>query len=263
MDDLERLLAERALVAVDDRRGVQQPPRDDRHLVPARGELRRLPVHVFGDAAELRIVVVRDDRDAHAVAENTLAAPLPSLLALSGRECQVPTPLVPWVRMPTYDYLCENGHRFELVQRFTDDALDTCVRVRRPLQAAAARSGDPLQGLGLLLDRLRLEEAGPERGRSGVEGGERRGRAVTAAAERFLVEQQQREQQDRGEQREQAGELLELEHQLLRLSTPRYETVHPGDHSDAGFGRCGALRPRNSAIVCRFSSLEISSHWPP
>jgi putative FmdB family regulatory protein len=29
--------------------------------------------------------------------------------------------------MPTYDYLCENGHRFELVQRFTDDALDTCV----------------------------------------------------------------------------------------------------------------------------------------
>ena len=30
-------------------------------------------------------------------------------------------------RMPTYDYLCENGHRFELVQRFTDDALDKCV----------------------------------------------------------------------------------------------------------------------------------------
>jgi putative FmdB family regulatory protein len=29
--------------------------------------------------------------------------------------------------VPTYDYLCENGHRFELVQRFTDDALDTCV----------------------------------------------------------------------------------------------------------------------------------------
>ena len=67
VDDLERLLAQRALVAVDDRRGVQQPSRDDGHLMPACGELRRLPVHVFGDAAELRVVVVRDDRDAHAV----------------------------------------------------------------------------------------------------------------------------------------------------------------------------------------------------
>jgi putative FmdB family regulatory protein len=29
--------------------------------------------------------------------------------------------------MPTYDYLCENGHRFELIQRFSDDALDECI----------------------------------------------------------------------------------------------------------------------------------------
>jgi putative FmdB family regulatory protein len=43
--------------------------------------------------------------------------------------------------MPTYDYLCDNGHRFELVQRFSDDALDTCVecgaRCRRQLHAPA------------------------------------------------------------------------------------------------------------------------------
>jgi putative FmdB family regulatory protein len=43
--------------------------------------------------------------------------------------------------MPTYDYLCENGHRFEHSQRITEDALETCVvceaPVRRMLHAPA------------------------------------------------------------------------------------------------------------------------------
>jgi putative FmdB family regulatory protein len=43
--------------------------------------------------------------------------------------------------MPTYDYLCENGHRFEQTQRITEDALETCVQceapVRRMLHAPA------------------------------------------------------------------------------------------------------------------------------
>ena len=44
-------------------------------------------------------------------------------------------------RMPTYDYLCENGHRFEYDQRITEDALETCIEcgapVRRMLHAPA------------------------------------------------------------------------------------------------------------------------------
>jgi putative FmdB family regulatory protein len=36
--------------------------------------------------------------------------------------------------MPTYDYLCENGHRFECVQRFSDDPLQTCVECGAPVQ---------------------------------------------------------------------------------------------------------------------------------
>jgi putative FmdB family regulatory protein len=43
--------------------------------------------------------------------------------------------------MPTYDYLCENGHRFEYDQRITEDALETCIEcgapVRRMLHAPA------------------------------------------------------------------------------------------------------------------------------
>jgi len=38
--------------------------------------------------------------------------------------------------MPTYDYLCENGHRFELVQRFSDDALDKCIECGRRCASA-------------------------------------------------------------------------------------------------------------------------------
>jgi putative FmdB family regulatory protein len=36
--------------------------------------------------------------------------------------------------MPTYDYLCENGHRFEYVQRFADDPLQTCIDCGAPVQ---------------------------------------------------------------------------------------------------------------------------------
>ena len=43
-----------------------QPRRDQRDVVAAAGELRRLAVDVLGDPAELRVVVVADDRDAHA-----------------------------------------------------------------------------------------------------------------------------------------------------------------------------------------------------
>jgi putative FmdB family regulatory protein len=43
--------------------------------------------------------------------------------------------------MPTYDYLCENGHRFEFDQRITEDALEKCIEcgapVRRLLHAPA------------------------------------------------------------------------------------------------------------------------------
>jgi len=43
--------------------------------------------------------------------------------------------------MPTYDYLCDNGHRFEYDQRITEDALTECIEcgapVRRLLHAPA------------------------------------------------------------------------------------------------------------------------------
>ena len=43
--------------------------------------------------------------------------------------------------MPTYEYECSNGHRFEVVQPITEDPLERChvcsAQVRRLISAAA------------------------------------------------------------------------------------------------------------------------------
>ena len=36
--------------------------------------------------------------------------------------------------MPIYEYLCENGHRFEVLQRMSEDALTTCEVCGAPVQ---------------------------------------------------------------------------------------------------------------------------------
>jgi putative FmdB family regulatory protein len=36
--------------------------------------------------------------------------------------------------MPIYEYLCENGHRFEVLQRMSDEALTTCEVCEAPVQ---------------------------------------------------------------------------------------------------------------------------------
>ena len=36
--------------------------------------------------------------------------------------------------MPTYEYRCENGHNFEVVQRMTDDPVTACEKCGAPVQ---------------------------------------------------------------------------------------------------------------------------------
>ncbi|MET0510764.1 MAG: FmdB family zinc ribbon protein [Thermoleophilaceae bacterium] len=36
--------------------------------------------------------------------------------------------------MPTYEYRCEQGHTFEVVQRMTDDTLTSCSTCAAPVQ---------------------------------------------------------------------------------------------------------------------------------
>jgi putative FmdB family regulatory protein len=36
--------------------------------------------------------------------------------------------------MPTYEYRCENGHTFEVVQRMSDDPVETCEVCDAPVE---------------------------------------------------------------------------------------------------------------------------------
>ena len=36
--------------------------------------------------------------------------------------------------MPIYEYRCERGHKFEIVQRMTDEAISTCQTCSSPVQ---------------------------------------------------------------------------------------------------------------------------------
>jgi putative FmdB family regulatory protein len=36
--------------------------------------------------------------------------------------------------MPIYEYRCENGHQFEVMQRMTDDAVASCTTCDAPVQ---------------------------------------------------------------------------------------------------------------------------------
>jgi putative FmdB family regulatory protein len=63
--------------------------------------------------------------------------------------------------MPTYDYLCENGHRFELVQRFTEDALDTCVECGAPCKRLLHAPAIHFKGSGFYSTDYGSKKRGP------------------------------------------------------------------------------------------------------
>ena len=76
--------------------------------------------------------------------------------------------------MPIYEYKCDKGHVFEVMQRMTDDPVAQLPDVRRARPAGLPPGGRALQGQGLLQHRLRHQEA-----RAGDQGVRRRlGRRV-------------------------------------------------------------------------------------
>jgi putative FmdB family regulatory protein len=57
-------------------------------------------------------------------------------VSVKGRSRAVPGgaahyPLAP---MPIYEYRCENGHTFEVVQRMSDDPVETCEQCGAPVE---------------------------------------------------------------------------------------------------------------------------------
>jgi putative FmdB family regulatory protein len=63
--------------------------------------------------------------------------------------------------MPTYDYLCENGHRFEEIQRFSDDALEKCVVCGAPCRRMLHAPAIHFKGSGFYSTDYGSKKRGP------------------------------------------------------------------------------------------------------
>ena len=63
--------------------------------------------------------------------------------------------------MPTYDYLCENGHRFDLVQRFSDEALEKCVECGAPCKRLLHAPAIHFKGSGFYSTDYGSKKRGP------------------------------------------------------------------------------------------------------
>jgi putative FmdB family regulatory protein len=61
--------------------------------------------------------------------------------------------------MPTYDYLCENGHRFELFQSMKDDPLTKCQECDAPVKRLIGTgAGFLFKGDGFYITDYRSKE---------------------------------------------------------------------------------------------------------
>ena len=66
--------------------------------------------------------------------------------------------------VPLYEYECENGHRFEVIQKFSDPPLERCSRCGAPVQKLQSAPAFQFKGSGwYITDYARKDQAkGPD-----------------------------------------------------------------------------------------------------
>jgi putative FmdB family regulatory protein len=92
--------------------------------------------------------------------------------------------------MPIYEYRCEKGHTFEVLQRMADDALDACEVCSAPASRVLHAPAVHFKGSGFYntdygtkkraRERSAAEGSGESKAKSGGEG-TRDGRAASAS----------------------------------------------------------------------------------
>src|SRR3954451_2541105 len=78
-------------------------------------------------------------------------------------------------RMPIYEYLCENGHRFEVLQRMSDDALTTCEVCGAPVQRVLHPVAVHFKGSGFYTTDYGTKRRARELERSAKDGADKSG----------------------------------------------------------------------------------------
>src|SRR5262245_38593252 len=63
--------------------------------------------------------------------------------------------------MPLYEYLCENGHRFEKIQKFSDPLIAACPTCGAPVQKLMSSPAIQFKGSGwYITDYAKKDSAG-------------------------------------------------------------------------------------------------------
>ena len=74
--------------------------------------------------------------------------------------------------MPIYEYRCENGHTFEVMQRMTDDPVSTCSTCEAPVQRVFHPVAVHFKGKGFYNTDYGTRRRNREQERAGEGGGD-------------------------------------------------------------------------------------------
>jgi putative FmdB family regulatory protein len=75
--------------------------------------------------------------------------------------------------MPIYEYRCERGHTFEVMQKMTDDPVSACTTCEAPVQRVFHPVAVHFKGKGFYNTDYGTKRRNREMERSGKEGGEK------------------------------------------------------------------------------------------
>jgi putative FmdB family regulatory protein len=75
--------------------------------------------------------------------------------------------------MPIYEYRCDNGHTFEVMQRMTDDPVAVCTTCEAPVQRVFHPVAVHFKGKGFYNTDYGTKRRNRELERSGKDGGEK------------------------------------------------------------------------------------------
>jgi putative FmdB family regulatory protein len=75
--------------------------------------------------------------------------------------------------MPIYEYRCERGHTFEVMQKMTDDPVSACTTCEAPVQRVFHPVAVHFKGKGFYNTDYGTKRRNREMERSGKDGGEK------------------------------------------------------------------------------------------
>jgi len=75
--------------------------------------------------------------------------------------------------VPLYEYECDNGHRFEVIQKFSDPPVEVCSKCGAPAHKLISSPAFQFKGSGWYITDYARKDAGAGKGTESGEKGEK------------------------------------------------------------------------------------------